>query len=92
MWKCSLGPPAFEQNNHHEEKVQVGIPLYDALGDYASRRLVASTLGGVQLEEGLRVEDQERACQGGSTQGRAGSRVRFLCDFQSLLRDGSQAG
>lgn len=47
--------------------------------------------GKVQLEEGLRVEDQERACQGGSTQGRAGSWVKFMCDFQSLLRDRSQA-
>lgn len=69
MWKCPLGPPAFEQNNHHAEKVQVGVPFYDVLGDNASQWHDAPHWGIVQPEEGLKVEDQEGTCQGGGACG-----------------------
>ena len=63
MWKCSLGPPAFEQNNHHAEKVQVGIPPCGILRDWASRWLTGPMLGSVELEEGVSVEGEESVHQ-----------------------------
>jgi hypothetical protein len=50
VWKRSLGPPAFEQNNHHEEKVQVRTSLYDVLGTMLVDVVLAPQWGIVQLE------------------------------------------
>lgn len=69
----------------------MGIPPYDSLRDCASRWLTGPTLGSVQLEEGVRVEGEESARQGGSAQGKNWKKGEMYVRFSGPM-DGQESG